>query len=115
MRRAFNPNLRASSRYASTTASTSRGGTLCRSKTSVMGMRTGSSIKKPGLAAPNRASSNFYCAHPMPLRYVLSAGSAHDRFDLILGMEFQFLQSDFFHLLRFSQVGPLRQIVQFMS
>src|SRR5579862_2737669 len=99
------------------TASTSRGGTLCRSNTSVIGIGTGSSIKKPGLAAPNRASSccNFYCAHPMPLCDVLSAGSAHNRFDLILGMEFQLLQSDFFHLFRFGQVGALRQIVQLMG
>src|SRR5208337_2385405 len=43
MRRALNPAARASSRYSSTTGFTSRGGTLCRSKTSVTGMRTGSS------------------------------------------------------------------------
>src|SRR5258706_3051559 len=101
-------------------ASTSRGGTVCRSNTSVMGMRRGSgsftdSNKKPGLASPNRATCNYYCAHAMPLRDVLSAISAHDRFDLILGKEFQLLQADFFHLFRFGQVGAFRQIVQLMG
>src|SRR6266508_4538572 len=46
IRRARNPSLWASSRYASTTGFTSRGGTLCRSNTSVTGMRTGSSSVK---------------------------------------------------------------------
>jgi hypothetical protein len=43
MRRAFRPRRLASSRYASTASFTSCGRTACRSKTSLSGMRSGSS------------------------------------------------------------------------
>src|SRR5881296_891052 len=42
IRSARNPIRWATSRYASTTSRTSRGGTVCKSKTSVIGIRTGS-------------------------------------------------------------------------
>src|SRR5579884_140268 len=43
MRRARNPSRCASARYSSTIGFTSRGGTVCKSKTSVIGIRIGSS------------------------------------------------------------------------
>src|SRR5579884_1067797 len=54
MRRARKPRRRASSRYSSTTALTSGGGTECRSKTSVTGIRTGSS--SPAIRSPSYLS-----------------------------------------------------------
>src|SRR5689334_3926015 len=118
MRSAFNPSRFASFRYSSTTARTSRGGTLCKSKTSVIGMRTGSGsiklqkLKKPGQPKPTGPKSDpEKCAHPMssdPLSPIL----AHDRFHLIFQVEFQLLHSRLLHLLFVRQVGKRAQAVQ---
>src|SRR5450759_3094008 len=92
-------------RYSSTTARTSRGGIVCRSNTSVIGIRMGSSSSvciSPKIAKPGPASGtgleklrNYrYCAH-LTLSNLLRPGLAHDRFHLILQAEFQFLQPHF--------------------
>src|ERR1035441_5153733 len=99
-------------RYSSTTARTGRGGTLCSSNTSVMGMRMGSSSsvcmspknQKPGPARRDRAEKSHhyrYCAH-LTLSHLLSPRLAHDRFHLILQAEFHFLQP---HFLQLFEIG----------
>ena len=119
MRNALKPSRCASMRYSSTTAFTSRGGTLCRSKTSEIGMRMGSGsmpFNKPAEkskarpAEADRADITPY-AHLMlsdPLGPVLT----HDRFHLIFQAKFTFLQSLLLQLLVGSQMRKRFQSLQ---
>src|ERR1035441_8995596 len=92
-------------RYSSTTARMSRGGMLCKSNTSVMGIRIGSSSsacispkkQKTRPRKRDRAGKlrNYrYCAH-LTLSDLLGPVLAHNRFHLIFQAEFQFLQPHF--------------------
>ena len=112
-------------RYSSTTARTSRGGTVCRSNTSVIGMRSGFFVfvwhspptKNPApQAGPGRKNYvNYrYCAH-LTLSDLVRPVLAHDRFHLIFQAEFQFLQPHFLQLFLVCQVGKRFQFVQLVG
>src|SRR5690348_17891236 len=117
IRKAFSPNRLASSRYSSTTACTSRGGTLCRSNTSVMGIRMGSESmgpknQKARSAEADRAGFGVEnCAH-LKLSHSLCSILAQDRFHLILQPEFQLLKVRFLHLLFVTQMRSRPEAVQ---
>src|SRR6202161_2700334 len=90
MRNARSPMRCASWRYSSTTAFTSRGGTECRSNTSVTGIRTGSSSSiadsaghglgqlkyKPGQQAPAGFGLSVMCSAPDVKRLVESVNGS---------------------------------------
>src|SRR5579871_2754548 len=109
-------------RYSSTTAFMSRGGTLWRSKTSVIGMRMGSSsgcnlapkMKNPAPVKGRALGLPRYSAH-LTLSDLGRPRVAHDRFHLILNTEFQFLESRFLQLFLVGQMGKCFQFVQFMG